>query len=250
MATEYGADTTTTNGTRDKRPVVCVLCGASSGTSPLHLEAARALAHALHKNGMKLVYGGGTIGLMGEVARAMVSLAGKDAVHGIIPRIMVKQEAGAAKSHNDESQIIAPDGKLKPWTASGPRNVLDENIYGRTTIVDDIFTRKRMMAEEVANGGPGGGFVALSGGWGTFEELVEVLTWNQLGVHDRGIVVYNIENFWDHLLKWVDTSVRTGFMHSEDSQILVEACSAEEVIERLRNYKTNESRFKLNWTQI
>ena len=85
--------------TTPRQPVVCVFCGASAGTSPKHLEAARALARQLHAANAKLVYGGGTVGLMGEVARTLVSLSGPDSVHGIIPAPLVQYE---------QNQYVAP----------------------------------------------------------------------------------------------------------------------------------------------
>lgn len=69
-----------------------------------------------------------------------------------------------------------------------------------------------MMAQEVLAGAPGSGFIALSGGYGTLEELMEVVTWNQLGIHNRGVVVFNVEGYWDGLLQWIRNSVETGFV--------------------------------------
>ena len=91
MTTRNGTETKETDSAQEKRPVVCELCRASGGSSPIYIEAAQALAHALHAKGMKLMYDGGTTG-MGGVARVMVSLGRKEAVHGIKPRTMVKAE--------------------------------------------------------------------------------------------------------------------------------------------------------------
>lgn len=235
MATESAP--TFSNGSADNRPVVCVFCGASNGSSPVHLAAARALAHALHESNMKLVYGGGTVGLMGEVARTLVSLSGPDAVHGIIPSALIKLE----QNYDDNATSTAE--------ANGPRNVINETIYGRTTVVKDMHTRKSMMAQEVINGGPGGGFVALSGGYGTMEELMEVTTWNQLGIHNRGVIVFNVDGYYDGLIQWVKTAVTSGFIAPNNAGILVEALSAEEVITCLKEYQVAEGRFKLKWEE-
>ncbi|EKG11194.1 Cytokinin riboside 5'-monophosphate phosphoribohydrolase LOG [Macrophomina phaseolina MS6] len=189
---------------------------------------------------MRLVYGGGTVGLMGEVARTLVSLSGRDAVHGIIPAALVKLE----QNYDEAAAQAQTDG-----TRLGPRNVIDEAIYGRTTVVKDMHTRKSMMAQEVIAGGPGGGFVALSGGYGTMEELMEVTTWNQLGIHDRGVVVFNVDGYYDGLIKWIKTAVTSGFISPNNAGILVEALSAEEVIQCLREYRNAEGRFKLNWDE-
>lgn len=95
---------------------------------------------------------------MGEVARTLVSLSGPQAVHGVIPEALLKYERNG-RDKNGEVKVE-----------------IDENVYGRTTVVKDMHTRKQLMAKEVIESGPGGGFVALSGGYGTLEELMEVIT--------------------------------------------------------------------------
>lgn len=164
---------------------------------------------------------------MGEIANTLVSLSGPDAVHGIIPEPLVKYE-----QDNDKGE-------------SGNAG----NAFGRITIVPDMHTRKQLMAKEVMEGGPGSGFVALSGGYGTLEELMEVITWNQLGIHGCGVVVYNIEGYYDGLIEWVRTAVSSGFIAPGNAGILVEALDAEEVIRQLREYRVAEGRFQLDWTQ-
>jgi len=193
------------------------------------MAAARSLAEMFHKNGINLVYGGGTVGLMGEVARTLVSLSGPDSVHGIIPAALVKYEQGYDPNNPDISKVI------------------DQSKYGKVTIVKDMHTRKQLMAQAVINGGPGGGFVALSGGYGTLEELMEVTTWNQLGIHGRGVVVYNVDGYWSGLIQWVKKAVSSGFVAPTNAGILVEALTAEEVVTCLREYRNAEGRFNLNW---
>lgn len=210
-------------------------CAASPGTSPAHLQAARDLAHVFHKNNIKLVYGAGTTGLMGEISRTLVSLSGPDAVFGVIPDALIQFERAGG-----------PDGKQAP---SQKRPSLDQNVYGRTTVVPDMHTRKQLMAKQVMEGGPGSGFVALSGGYGTLEELLEVTTWNQLGIHGQGVAVFNVEGYYDGLLKWVNTAVNAGFIKKGNAGILVEALTAEEVVEKLRDYQVAGDRFKLDWSQ-
>ncbi|KAK3671097.1 hypothetical protein LTR78_009058 [Recurvomyces mirabilis] len=215
-----------------QQPTVCVFCGAREGTSPAHLAAARALAQALHRNKIHLVYGGGTVGIMGEVAKTLVSLSGPSAVHGIIPKALLKfernyQENGAA--------------------AGDPQKTIDEKTYGRTTVVKDMHTRKQMMAQEVIAGGAGGGFVALSGGYGTLEELMEVVTWNQLGIHGFPVVVFNVDGYWTDLLKWVNNAVKAGFIAENNEGIMVEARTGDQVVERLKDYRNAEGRFMLQW---
>jgi len=104
---------------------------------------------------------------MGELAKTLVSLSGPGSVHGIIPEALIRHE----------QQGITPA----------------MSDFGKTTVVPDMHQRKALMAKEVMAGAPGSGFVALPGGYGTMEELLEVTTWNQLGIHAKGVVVYNVE---------------------------------------------------------
>ncbi|MCJ1307649.1 hypothetical protein MMC25_001296 [Agyrium rufum] len=249
-----------------KGPVVCVFCGSSPGTNPAHLAAARSLAQTFHKHGITLVYGGGTVGLMGELARHLVSLSGPDSVHGIIPRALVKYEQQGrgkpppppvvdAENNNTKSDKRETDTGVgsraavaaASTTTSYSDSGIDEQIYGRTTIVSDMHTRKNAMAQLVLNGGPGSGFVGLSGGYGTLEELFEITTWNQLGIHDKGVVVFNVEGYYDGILAWVRNAVEAGFVGEGNRGIMVEAREAEEVVRALREYKAAEGRFKLEW---
>lgn len=204
---------------------VSISCGASSGTTPAHLEAARSLAEAFHKHNISLVYGGGTVGLMGEVAKTLTKLSGPSAVHGIIPEPLLGLEREKT------------GGKI------------DEKFCGRTTVVSDMHTRKDLMAREVSEGGPGSGFVALSGGYGTLEELMEMITWNQLGIHGKGVVVFNVEGYYDGLIQWVRTAVTAGFIAPGNAGILVEALDAEEVVKELKEYRVSEDRLRLDWGQ-
>lgn len=192
------------------------------------MSAARDLAKAMAAANISLVYGGGTVGLMGEVARTLVSLSGPSSVHGVIPAPLVKYERG-------------PDSTVEA------KGLPEESVYGKTTVVKDMHTRKQMMAQEVLAGGPGSGFIALPGGYGTLEELMEVVTWNQLGIHARGVVVLNVEGYYDGLLKWVEGSVEAGFVQKGNAGIIKEAKSGQEAVIALRDYKTTEGRFKLTW---
>lgn len=192
------------------------------------MEAARNLARVMASSNVHLVYGGGTVGLMGEVARTLVSLSGPKSVHGIIPAPLVKYERGPDST--------AVNGSVPEYA-----------VYGKTTVVQDMHTRKQLMAREVLEGAPGSGFIALSGGYGTLEELMEVVTWNQLGIHTRGCVVLNVEGYWDGLLEWVRGAVKAGFVGEGNKDIIAEAKSAEEAVTALREYKVSEGRFKLEW---
>ena len=170
---------------------------------------------------------------MGEIARTLVSLSGPSSVHGIIPAPLVKYEQS---DHEIGSNL-------------SKNSIVADEEYGRMTVVKDMHTRKQLMAKEVMEGGPGSGFVALSGGYGTLEELFEVITWNQLGIHGKGIVVFNVEGYYDGLIQWVKTAVSAGFIAPGNAGILVEALDADEVIQQLREYRMAEGRFDLEWSQ-
>ncbi|CAG7565939.1 unnamed protein product [Fusarium equiseti] len=216
--------TTSTNMTA--RTKICVYCGASPGASPAHMEAARNLAQAMAAKNIDLaiVYGGGTVGLMGEVAKTLVSINGPQSVHGIIPEAMIPHE------RNSET-----------------RNVPDETIFGRTTLVKDMHTRKKLMAEEVFAGGPGSGFVGLSGGFGTMEEIFESTTWIQLGIHSRGMVLLNIEGYWDGIIQWLDKATNEGFVKPGNKGLLSVSETAEGAIKALQEYKVSDTIYQLKW---
>ncbi len=155
---------------------VCVYCGSGKGLSPAYAIAARKLGKALADNGIRLIYGGGSLGLMGEVARSTLGAGGK--VTGIIPEFLGAKE----KMLKDVDELI---------------------------VVDDMHVRKRLMFER------SDAFVALPGGIGTLEELVEQLTWSQLGRHTKPIVVANIDGFWTPFLDLLahmkgETFIRPG----------------------------------------
>ena len=140
---------------------VCVYCGSGSGEDPAYAAAARTLGRTLAENGVRLVYGGGGLGLMGEVARATLEAGGQ--VTGIIPSFLVERE-----------HML--------------REVTD------LLVTADMHERKKLMFDR------SDAFIALPGGIGTLEELVEQLTWSQLGQHTKPIVVANIANFWTPFL--------------------------------------------------
>jgi uncharacterized protein (TIGR00730 family) len=237
-----------------KRTKICVYCGASPGVNPAHMEAARELARHMAKNNIALgtspsfktllhypkltralVYGGGTVGLMGEIAKTLVSLSGPESVHGIIPEALVRYERDPTYT---STKVDENGTKL---------HIPEEKLFGKTTVVKDMHTRKQMMAQEVLAGGPGSGFITLSGGYGTIEELMETCTWNQLGIHDKGICLLNINGFYDGILAWIDRSAKEGFMKAENRDILVSATTAEDAIKALREYKVSPARYKLQW---
>ena len=160
---------------------VCVYCGSSPGDDPAFVEAATELGVRLAAAGMRLVYGGGDHGLMGAVATGVLSSGGK--VTGVIPEFLRTWEH-------------AEDG---------------EDLSGADmTTVPDMHTRKHMMFEEAD------AFIALPGGIGTLEELVEMLTWAQLKRHTKPIAVLNTNGFWDPLIELFDHMQGAGFLHNPE----------------------------------
>ncbi|KAJ5257077.1 hypothetical protein N7478_013181 [Penicillium angulare] len=225
--------------------VICVFCGSTPGKSPEHLEAARKLAQEFHKHNVQLVYGGGTIGLMGEIAKTLVSLSGPQSVHGFIPRALIRR----VKKSND-APFTNGAGKVAERIIDDEaldQDHIPESEFGVTTIVEDMHTRKRLMAEKVSKGGPGSGFVTLAGGFGTIEEIMEMTTWNQLGIHSGGIVVLNIRGYWDALFTWIRSAVEEGFISAENAAILVEVQDPKEVWPRLVEYQVSSGRMTLDW---
>lgn len=215
-------------------------CGAQPGASSEYLAAARDLARQLHQANAKLVYGGGTRGLMGEIAREMVSLSGPSAVEGFIPKALVAK-------HPEARMTSAP------YSKQTERAVADDEVqskFGSITIVGDMHTRKRLMVEKVLAGGPGSGFVAMPGGYGTLEEVAEMITWNQLGIHDKGIVMLNINGFWDGILAWFEKAVEQKFVGQGNKTIAVECTDVSEVLNTLKMYKLGEGRLELVWDQV
>lgn len=157
---------------------ICVYCGSQAGLDPDYNTAGSTLGRAIAGNGIRLVYGGGTGGIMGKVAASVIQAGGQ--VTGIIPEFLQQREAG-------EGEALA----------------LDELI-----VTADMHSRKHAMFDR------SGAFVALPGGLGTLEEIVEILTWAQLGRHRRPMVLANINGFWNPLLQLLEHMNDEGFLHS------------------------------------
>ncbi|MBW0005351.1 MAG: TIGR00730 family Rossman fold protein [Hyphomicrobiales bacterium] len=152
---------------------ICVYCGSGQGTDPVFSVAARVLGQMMAKAGIRLVYGGGRIGLMGEVARSVLETGGR--VTGIIPEFLKAREVMLADAQ--ELHVVA-----------------------------DMHARKKLMFDKAD------AFIALPGGVGTLEELVEQLTWAQLGRHDKPILIANINGFWRPLLSLLAHMRESGFV--------------------------------------
>ena len=252
---------THTHASEQSRSRVCVFCGSSKGVSPTHLAAAHSLAEILHKHDMSLVYGGGTVGLMGEVARTLVFLQGRDAVEGVIPGIVMSSERPETKRNRPKEILDKADKHQerdkKGWWArkryhgSGRATghpALDKSRseqsriktqindqYGHVTITPDLAARKTHMVKAVASAGPGSGFVALSGGFGTMDEVMEVVTLYQHGAHRRRVAFLNVEGFYDHIGEWMEKAIEAGFVRPEIRNVVAIRDSAEGVIEWLKN---------------
>lgn len=157
---------------------VCVYCGSSPGRDEIYAKAGHLLGRSIARAGLRLVYGGGTKGIMGAVAEGALKAGGK--VTGIIPRFLINREA-------TETAL----------------DRLDELL-----ITDNMHERKHRMFEK------SDAFVALPGGIGTVEEIVEIMTWGQLGHHRKPIVFGNVNGFWDPMLSLLDHMAAEGFIHT------------------------------------
>ncbi|WP_295964077.1 TIGR00730 family Rossman fold protein [uncultured Bartonella sp.] len=158
---------------------ICVYCGSSSGNNPDYVQSANRLGQLLAQAGITLVYGGGTSGIMGTIARAVKSNGGK--VVGIIPDFLIKKEA---RNKNDD--------------------LFDEFI-----VTETMHQRKQLMFDR------SDAFLALPGGIGTLEEIVEIMTWAQLGRHTKPIAFANIDGFYNPMIALLDHMARQGFIHSD-----------------------------------
>lgn len=177
---------------------VCVFCGSSPGARPEFGEAAEAMGRAIANAGLGLVYGGASVGLMGWVADAALAVGGE--VIGVIPQSMSKKEL----AHGGLTELH---------------------------VVDSMHARKAMMADLAS------AFVALPGGLGTFEELFEILTWSQLGMHRKPVGVLNIAGYYDPLLSLVTHAVSERFVRPEHAGLLLHANTPERLLDGLRDYK-------------
>ncbi|KAF3515429.1 hypothetical protein F2Q69_00009478 [Brassica cretica] len=188
---------------------VCVFCGSSSGNRECYRDAAIDLAQELITKRLNLVYGGGSIGLMGLVSQA---------VH----------EAGC---HVLGCFHLA----LLVWVRIIPRTLMDKEItgetYGEVRAVADMHQRKAEMASHSDC------FIALPGGYGTLEELLEVITWAQLGIHDKPVGLLNVDGYYDYLLTFIDKAVDDGFIKPSQRHIFVSAPNAKELVQKLEAYE-------------
>ena len=187
---------------------VCVFCGASSGRLAAYSEAARAFGEAVAARGLGLVFGGGRVGLMGAVADGALSRGAE--VIGVIPQSLVDREL-----------------------AHGGVSALE--------VVGSLHERKARMAE-LADA-----FVALPGGFGTLDELLEQLTWSQLGLHDRPVGLLDVEGYWRPLIALARHATEEGFVRESDLRSIAVADDAEALLDRLERM-TGEARPRPKWS--
>jgi uncharacterized protein (TIGR00730 family) len=173
---------------------ICVYCGANAGITPQYAEAARALGQALVARNLSLVYGGGNVGLMGIIADEVLRLGGE--VTGVIPTALVEREVG-------------------------------HTGLTRQFIVKDMHERKAMMAQ-LADG-----FIAMPGGMGTLEELFEMLTWSQLGIHAKPIGLLNVDGFYDSLNDFIRHAGEQGFIRPQHVALMNVESEPEALLSRL-----------------
>ena len=161
---------------------ICVFCGSNAGNQPIYRSEAEKLGRLLAARGIELVYGGGNVGLMGAVADACLEAGGT--VVGVIPQALMGKEV-----------------------AGRP---VDHRTLTRLEVVDSMHARKARMAELAE------GFIALPGGFGTFEEFCEILTWGQLGFHAKPMGLLNVNGFYDPLLAMFERAVADGFLRLQN----------------------------------
>lgn len=177
---------------------ICVFCGSSRGSNEIYIAAARKLGLALIKNNIGLVYGGGSVGLMGEIANTFMEEEGE--VIGVITKALVDKEVACT-------------------TLSDLR------------VVESMHDRKSLMAEL------SDGFIALPGGLGTIEEFFEVLTWAQLDIHDKPCGILNINGYFDCLIEFLDYTVSQKFIEKEHRSMILIDKNPAELIKKFESYE-------------
>ena len=177
---------------------ICVFCGSSKGNNAIFSKTAKDLGSEIAKRGLSLIYGGGNIGLMGVIADQVLEANGT--VHGVIPKFLSEKEVG----HQGLTKM---------------------------SFVDSMHQRKQMMSEL------SDAFVAMPGGFGTLEELCEILTWIQLGLINKPVGILNVDSFFDPILSQFDIMVNEGFLKQQNQNILISSDSPELLLKWLEEYK-------------
>jgi uncharacterized protein (TIGR00730 family) len=178
---------------------ICVFCGSNSGTNSAYHDAAVAMGRLLAERGIELVYGGGNIGLMGVLADVVLQARGR--VIGVIPDSLMAKEVG-------------------------------NSSLTELRVVKSMHERKALMADL------SDGFIAMPGGFGTFEEFCEVVTWSQLGIHAKPCGLLNIEGYYDSLLQLFDHAVREEFLRDENRRLVLEDRDPERLLEKMAQFRS------------
>jgi uncharacterized protein (TIGR00730 family) len=176
---------------------ICVFCGSSSGTQPIYTHAAETVGRLLAQQGTELVYGGGNVGLMGTVADSCLAHGGR--VLGVIPQLLVDKEV----AHTGLTEL---------------------------RIVGSMHERKALMAD-LADA-----FIALPGGFGTWEEFCEILTWSQLGIQRKACALLNVNGYYSPLLQMADNAVAEGFLRPIHRDLLLSGEDPTALLDRLNTY--------------
>ncbi len=185
---------------------ICVFCGSSSGKGVSYILAAQKLGKIIAKENLTLIYGGGNVGIMGELANTVLQYNGN--VIGVIPE-----------------DLVARESALKEVT--------------ELRIVKTMHERKAMMSEL------SDGFIAMSGGIGTLEELFEIWTWAQLGIHNKPIGILNTEGYYDRLIDFINVTVKQDFVHEKNLEMIIIEKDVELLLQKMREFKPVKVR---KWT--
>ena len=177
---------------------ICVFCGSNLGITPSYRDATAVMGQLLADRGIELVYGGGNIGLMGILADTVLSAGGR--VIGVIPESLLAKEVGHA-------------------------GLTDLRV------VQSMHERKALMADL------SDGFIAMPGGFGTFEEFCEVVTWSQLGLQSKPCGLLNVENYFAPLLELFDHAVREGFLHEENRRLVLDDDDPSRLLEKMAEFR-------------
>jgi TIGR00730 family protein len=177
---------------------ICVFCGSNNGANPAYLEAAEKVGKFFAENGIELVYGGGRVGLMGRIADTVLAYGGQ--VIGVIPHDLAVKEV----AHQGLTELH---------------------------VVGSMHERKALMASFAE------GFIALPGGFGTFEEFCEIITWAQLGIHQKPCAILNVGGFYDHLIAMFEYAMRENFIRGEHKKLVLVESEIERLFTLMKNYQ-------------
>jgi uncharacterized protein (TIGR00730 family) len=181
---------------------ICVFCGSSTGFDPIYAEVARTMGRAMVERGISLVYGGGNVGLMGTIADAVMQSRGQ--VIGVIPDALVEREL----AHREVTELI---------------------------VVRSMHDRKAKMSD-LADA-----FIAMPGGYGTFEEFCEIITWAQLGMHRKPCGILNVKGYYDPLLNLFDQAVREGFLRQGNRELVIQDADPRRLLDALATYSAPQT---------